>query len=331
MANAMAEKILITGASGFIGSFIVEEALRQGMEVWAAVRQGSSLRYLQDERINRVELNLADKEQMVRMLCDVQFDYVVHAAGATKALRREDFYAVNTKGTRNIVEALQQTQHSMKRFVFISSLSVMGAVREAEPHTDILDSDMPQPNTNYARSKLAAEEWLHEQCKLPFTILRPTGVYGPREKDYMLMADTIRKGIDTAVGYKRQDLTFIFVKDLVRAVLQSMKSEKTIGKAYFLSDGKVYSSRDFSDLIIDELEKKYVLRLTLPLWLLRCVCAVSDCWMHLTGKLSTLNNDHYNMLSQRNWRCDIMPSQRDFGYSPQWSLRQGVHSMLYER
>lgn len=322
------ERILITGASGFIGSFMVEEALSQNMEVWAAVRKSSSHRYLQDERIHKIELDLSSVEQMTVVFSGLSFDYAVHAAGATKAMHLDDFYRVNTEGTKNLVKALELSNMPLKRLVFISSLSIMGAVRENEPYTEICDSDIPQPNTAYGKSKLAAEEWLRAECKLPFTILRPTGVYGPREKDYMLMVESIRKGLDTAVGFKRQDITFVYVKDVVQAVFKSMKSDKTTGKAYFLSDGEVYTSKDFSDLIIAELNKKHVLRITFPLWVLKMVCAVSDVWMHITGKLSTLNNDHYNILKQRNWRCDITPAINDFNYKPEWKLKDGVRQCV---
>lgn len=322
------EKILITGASGFIGSFIVEEALTRGMEVWAAVRGTSSLQYLQDARIHTIKLNLSDEKQLQEALKEHRFDYVVHAAGATKALDKETFFKVNTEGTINLVKALEATSPSIKRLVFMSSLSVFGPVCEEMPYREICESDTPQPNTAYGKSKIAAEKWLRDNAKIPFTILRPTGVYGPREKDYMMMADSIRKGMDMAVGFKRQEITFVFVKDVVQAVFKSMKSDKTVGKAYFLSDGEVYTSTDFSDLIMAELGKKHVLRMTFPLWVLRLVCAVSDCWMHATGKLSTLNNDHYNILKQRNWRCDITPAKRDFDYSPEWSLADGVKEML---
>lgn len=322
------EKILITGASGFIGSFIVEEALALGMEVWAAVRGTSSMKYLQDERIRRVELDLSDESQMTMALKGLPFDYVVHAAGATKALDDDTFFKVNTYGTENLVKAVEKTSPTVKRFVLISSLSVFGPVKEQMPYEEICETDILQPNTAYGRSKLAAEEWMRHYAKLPFTILRPTGVYGPREKDYMMMADSIRRGMDVAVGYKRQDITFVFVKDVVQAVFKSMKSDKTVGNAYFLSDGEVYTSRTFSDLIMAELGKKYVLRLTFPLWVLKLVCAVSDLYVHATGKLSTLNNDHYNILKQRNWRCDITPAVNDFGYHPEWKLADGVREML---
>ena len=91
------KRILVTGASGFIGSFIVEEALRRGMQVWAAVRKSSSRQYLQDERIRFFELNLSSESELKEQLKDVRFDYVVHAAGVTKCLHKEDFHRINTK------------------------------------------------------------------------------------------------------------------------------------------------------------------------------------------------------------------------------------------
>lgn len=323
-------RVLITGASGFLGSFITEEALRRGMQVWVVVRRSSSMKYLQDERIHFVYSDLSSANQLAAAIKDYTFDYVIHAAGATKALKEETYYRVNTDGTKNLCNALKMTNQPVKRLVFISSLSVFGPAREQKPFTEIMETDTPQPNTAYGKSKLAAEKWLRNESGLPFTILRPTGIYGPREKDYMIMADSIRKGVDVAVGYTPQELTFVFVKDVVQAVFLAMESANSVGKAYFLSDGETYSSKDFSNLIRDELGKRFLLRPTLPLWVLRMVCAVSDVMMHLTGKLSVLNNDHYNILAQRNWRCDITPARRDLGYNPQWNLKKGVHEMLHD-
>ena len=153
-------KILVTGASGFIGSFIVEEALRRGMETWAAVRGSSKRDFLQDERIHFIELNLSSQQQLEEQLHGHQFDYVVHAAGVTKCLNSQDFYKINTEGTKNLVRALINLQMPLKRFVYISSLSIFGAIREQQPYKEILESDTPQPNTDYGRSKLQAEQWL---------------------------------------------------------------------------------------------------------------------------------------------------------------------------
>jgi len=318
-------KILITGASGFIGSFIVEEALRQGFDTWAAIRRSSSKEYLQDERIHFIELNLSSKEQLVEQLKGHDFDYVVHAAGVTKCINKEDFRRINTEGTKNLVTALRELQMPLRKFVFVSSLSVFGAIREQQPYEEIRETDQPLPNTAYGKSKLEAEQWLDSQGdSFPYVILRPTGVYGPREKDYFLMVKSIVQHSDFAVGYKRQDITFVYVSDVVQAVFLALEKGQ-IGRKYFLSDGEVYQSTTFSDLIHEELGRPWWIRITAPVWVLRIVTFFGEYVGRMTGKISALNNDKYNILRQRNWRCDIEPARRELGYEPQVKLPEGVH------
>lgn len=323
------KRILITGASGFIGSFIVEEALRQGMETWAAVRSSSSRAYLNDQRINFIELDLSDEQRLTEQLKDHQFDYVVHAAGVTKCINKDDFRRVNTEGTRHLVAALRALRMPIERFVFLSSLSVMGAIREQQPYTEIREDDTPQPNTAYGKSKLEAEETLKARSEeqFPYVILRPTGVYGPREKDYFIMAKSIKGHSDFAVGYKPQDITFVYVKDVVQAVFLALDHGKT-GSAYFLSDGKVYRSATFSNLIRRELGNPWWIRITAPIWILRIVTAVGDIIGRLSGKAIALNNDKYHILRQRNWRCDIQPAIDELGYKPQYDLERGVRETI---
>ena len=326
-------KILVTGASGFIGSFIVEEALKRGFETWAAVRKSSSREYLQDERIRFIELNFSSKEQLVEQLRGQEFDYVVHAAGVTKCLNKADFRRINTEGTKNLVTALLELQMPLKRFVFVSSLSVFGAIREQQPYEEIRETDRPQPNTAYGRSKLEAEEWLESEKgkvkseKFPYVILRPTGVYGPREKDYFIMAKSIKQHSDFAVGYKRQDITFVYVTDVVQAVFLALEKGQT-GRKYFLSDGQVYQSTTFSDLIHEELGRPWWIRITAPVWVLRIVTFFGEYIGRMTGKVTALNNDKYNILKQRNWRCDIEPARRELGYEPQVDLKEGVRRSI---
>ena len=335
-------KILVTGASGFIGSFIVEEALKRGFETWAAVRGSSSKAYLQDERINFIELNLSSKEQLVEQLRSHTFDYVVHAAGVTKCLDKRDFRRINTEGTKNLVTALMELQMPLKRFVFVSSLSVFGAIREKQPYEEIRETDTPQPNTEYGRSKLEAEQWLEKLSEnsessessedsdkkpFPYVILRPTGVYGPREKDYFLMAQSIKQHSDFAVGYRRQDITFVYVSDVVQAVFLALEKGRT-GRKYFLSDGEVYQSTTFSDLIHEELGRPWWIRITAPVWVLRIVTFCGEYIGRMTGKVTALNNDKYHILRQRNWRCDIEPAKKELGYEPKVQLKEGVHRAI---
>ena len=319
-------KILITGASGFIGSFIVEEALKRGFETWAAVRKSSSREWLKDERIHFIELNLSSKAQLVEQLRGMNFDYVVHAAGVTKCLNKADFHRINTEGTKNLAEALLEVKMPLKRFVFVSSLSIFGAIKEQEPYEEIRESDTPQPNTEYGRSKLEAEQFL-ATTTLPYIILRPTGVYGPREKDYFIMAKSIKGHSDFAVGYKRQDITFIYVKDVVQAVFLALDKGEN-GRQYFLSDGEVYQSTTFSDLIHEELGRPWWIRITAPVWVLRIVTFFGEYIGRMTGKVTALNNDKYNILKQRNWRCDIQPAIDELGYQPTVKLEQGVKETI---
>ena len=321
------EKILITGASGFIGSHIVEEALKQGYDVWAAVRRSSSREFLQDERIHFIELNLSSQQQLEEQLRSVTFDYVVHAAGATKCLHADDFFRINTEGTKNLVRALLAVGMPLKRFVFISSLSIMGAIREQQPYQEIRDTDTPQPNTAYGRSKLEAERFLDGLCGFPYVILRPTGVYGPREKDYFLQVKSIKGHVDFAVGFKRQDITFVYVTDVVQAVFLAMEKGQT-GHRYILSDGEVYQSATFSDYVHEELGRPWWIRITAPVWVLRIVTFCGEYWGRWTKKMTALNNDKFNILKQRNWRCDIEPARRELGYEPKVKLQEGVRRSI---
>lgn len=323
-------KILITGASGFIGSFMVERALALGMETWAAVRPTSSRKYLTDKRIHFINLNLGNEKELYTQLkehLDTEgrpFDYVIHAAGATKCRRAEDFFSINAEGTERLALSLRLTE-ALKadgRFVFISSLSVMGQAHEKD-NQPITEHDLPVPNTAYGASKLQAESLLADVKGLNYVVLRPTGVYGPRERDYAMMAQSIRRHIDFAVGYRPQTLTFIYVADLVDAAFLALEHGEC-GRKYFLTDGAEYSSRAFSDLIQQRLGVRHVLHVTAPLWVLRVVSWIAEHAARMLGTTSTLNSDKYRIMCQRNWRCDITPARKELGYCPQWPLKRGV-------
>lgn len=322
------KKILITGASGFIGSFIVEEALSQGLETWAAVRSSSSRKYLQDKRIHFLELDFSSEDKLCEQLRGHEFHYIVHAAGATKCQDKNDFYRINAEGTAHFIKAIRSVKMPIEKFVFISSLSIFGAIKQQQPYAEITDTDIPEPNTYYGKSKLAAEELLKEYAgTIPYVILRPTGVYGPREKDYFIMAKSIKRHIDFAVGYQQQDITFVYVKDVVQAVFLAIKKGKS-GKKYFLSDGRVYQSVTFSNIIRKELGNPWWIRITAPIFVLRVITFFGDIIGRITGKMSALNSDKYHILKQRNWQCDIQPAINDLGYRPNYDLIQGVKETI---
>ena len=327
------KSILITGASGFIGSFLVERGLEAGMNVWAALRATSSRKYLTDSRTQFIELDLGHDERLRAQLKahaeqHGPFDYVIHAAGATKCRRPEDFQKTNAEGTLRLALSLLETGALRPggRFVFLSSLSVCGPVHEID-FEPITENDTPLPNTAYGRSKLQAERYLADVPGLNYVVLRPTGVYGPRERDYFMMAKSIRQHVDFAVGFRPQVLTFIYVADLVEAAYLALDRGPR-GAVYPLSDGRQYTSRTFSDLLQLELGVKRVVHLTAPLWVLWLVSCIAGKAAALLGRTSTLNLDKYRIMRQRNWKCSIEAARRDLGYRPQWPLTRGVRAAV---
>jgi nucleoside-diphosphate-sugar epimerase len=326
------KRILITGASGFVGSFLVEEGLRSGLKVWAGIRASSSKRYLGQPELQFAELDFAHPERLTEQLrrhrdAHGGWDYIVHCAGVTKCRQRAEFFRGNTEATTHFVEALHALGMLPRRFVYISSLSVVGPAHEKD-FADITTADTPQPNTAYGVSKLQAEDYLRRDESLPWVILRPTGIYGPREKDYFLMAQSIKQHVDFAAGWTRQDITFIYVKDLVQAVFAALTAEKAVHRTYHLSDGLTYNSREFSDLLRQELGHPWMVRIRCPLALLKVLSAVCGTVAGWLGKSSTLNPDKYNIMKQRNWRCDIRPAREDLGYQPRYPLPRGVKEAM---
>lgn len=325
------ESILITGASGFIGSFIAEEAVRRGMGTWAGVRASSSREYLQDRRLNFLELDFSRPDRLEGALSRQKeacgkFDYIVHCAGVTKCADRADFDRVNYRQTKLLIDTLRKLDMVPRQFISISTLSVFGPIHE-EDYSPILETDTPQPDTAYGQSKLKAERYLQSLSDFPYVIFRPTGVYGPREKDYFLMAKSIRQHTDFAVGFRRQDLTFVYVKDIVQAVFLAME-KRVARRAYFLSDGEVYSSRAFSDLIQKELGNPWVIHFRCPLFVLKVVSLLAERWARLRHQASTLNSDKYRIMKQRNWQCDITPTVDELGYRPAYDLERGVKETI---
>ena len=325
------KSILITGAGGFIGGFLVEEALKRGYDTWAAVRSTTSREFLQDKRIHFIELDYSDQDRLEETLRDHmgewgRWDYIVHNLGVTKSTNYLDFERVNYGYLRSLVDGLKATNMTPDVFLMMSSLSVMGPGDE-KTYKPIMPKDVPMPNTFYGVSKLKAETYLQSVDGFPFTIFRCTGVYGPHEKDYFLMIKSIKRGFDFSVGFKKQMLTFIYVKDLVTGVMDALE-KGPLRKAYFISEDKAYTQQEFRKIVCEELGKKFVIPVTCPLWLVKVVCSVAEWIGKVTLKASPLNRDKFKILKQRNWQCDTSDAQRDFNFSPKYSLRDGIREAI---
>lgn len=327
----MKKKILITGASGFIGSAVVSQALEQGYETWAGIRSSSSRSMLQDKRINFIDLNYSDKEKLSEQLRSLtnekgKFDAIVHVAGITKAIRKSDFDKINFLFTKNFVEAIIEADVVPKSFVFMSTLGAIG-VGDEETYMPMECDREPNPNTAYGKSKLLAENFLKSIPNFPYVILRPTGVYGPNDKDYLILIKAVNKGINVGAGFKKQLLSFIYISDLVDIVFSCI-DKNIVQKEYYVSDGCGYTDDEFNKIVQQALQKKRVLRLKLPLTLVKGAAYVSEKIGELLNRPLTFNTDKYKIMRQRNWTCDISPLQKDINFTPKYYLKNGVEKTI---
>ena len=327
----MSAKILITGAGGFIGGFIVEEALSRRYETWAGVRKTTSREHLSNPEIHFIDLNYTNKETLISQLKRHQeefgkWDYIVHNLGVTKCKNPDDFERINYGFVKNFTEALIETDMVPRQFILMSSLGAWG-LGDEKNFSLLRPTDPLRPNTRYGMSKLKAERHLESHPGLRYVVMRPTGVYGPYEKDYYLMMKSIKYGFDFIVGFKPQLITFIYVKDLVQAIFKAIDRGVT-RRGYFLSEGKAYTSTQFRKYVATALGKRRVIPVKIPLWLLWVVSVVAEKVAGMLGSTSTLNRDKFRIMKQRNWICDISDAQHELGFAPQYSLERGVNECV---
>jgi nucleoside-diphosphate-sugar epimerase len=322
--------VLITGASGFIGSFLVEEALGRGFTVYAGIRSTSSRRWLGDPRIRFVGFDFSSAGAVVNTLEEckkdqVTFHYVIHNAGITKARTKDDFMRVNYGMTRDLIDGLRQTGLIPRKFILMSSLAAFGP---GNPDTmqPVRLSDPPNPAGEYGKSKLEAEKYLQQQPDLPWIILRPTGVYGPREKDYYVFFRTISRGLETYIGSSKQALSFIYIRDLARLTFDALESPVS-RRSYFVSDGRDYTAEDFAAIAKRHLGKK-TLRIVVPAGMVRPLAFILEKTGSVLGRTPLLNTDKVKILGSLNWRCDAGPLQADFQFTARYTLDAGVKETL---
>lgn len=320
-------KVLVVGAGGFAGGFMVQEALNRGYEVWAGVRASTSRKYLDDPRIHFVTLDFDNPETLPETLKAAlpgndRWDWIVYNLGATKCLNYLDFSRINYDYLRYMTEALDLSGKVPEKLLYMSSLSAVGPGDE-RGGTPFTEEMIPHPNTRYGASKLKAEMQL-AMSGIPSIVFRATGIYGPRDKDYFLMFESIKRGFDFSVGFRRQLLSFIYVGDLARAVYDALE-KAPVGETYNIAEPRTYTQREFRRMAASAVGRRAVIPVKVPLPGVKVVSAVMEKIGVVRGKPSTLNSDKYNILKQRNWSVDVSKAQRDFGFSPRVNLEEGIN------
>ncbi|TLU99369.1 NAD-dependent epimerase/dehydratase family protein [Dyadobacter luticola] len=333
----MKEKVLITGASGFIGYHLAEAALEAGMEVHAMVRPTSDLTSLKELQVAQeqsgkpdalvfVNADFSSKLSLKTLLEEGQYTSIIHAAGVTKAKSAEAYNLVNAGYTLNLAQAAMSSDIPLRRFVFLSSLAAIGPLAYSEEQP-ITERTSPVPVTDYGRSKLLAEQYLEQVNGLPLSIIRPTAVYGPGEKDLFVLFRTLSKGLDAYIGKRPQRLSFVYVKDLVAATMSALSENKLETTIYNISDGHSYDRYALADRF-REISGKHIIRTHLPLFLVKIMAGFMDLLYAFSSRTPVLNREKLKELTAPNWICSIDAARNNLHYQPQYDLRQGLTETL---
>lgn len=323
----MKTKVLITGANGFIGSHLTAACLKAGFEVHAAIRSGSNLSLFQkmvaeSPDLQIITLDYFDRESVSRHIAEEGYEYIIHNAGITKAKDESTYNKVNAEMTLALAKATLDSGVKVKRFIYLSSLAALGPLRHDG------SGSRPHPLTAYGKSKLLAERYLQNLRGLPVTLIRPTAVYGPGEKDLLIVLRLLSQGFDLNIGSTPQKLTFVHVSDLVNSILLAMNEFHSPWMSFDISDGNDYNRYALSEAVKTATGKN-AFRLHFPISLVRGLAWINESYASITGKYPALNEDKVHELAAENWHCNVAPAVKVLGYQPQHDLTSGVSQTIH--
>ncbi len=313
-------KVLVTGATGFLGSHIAELLARQGHTVRVLVRHTSDRSFLQGFE---TEEALGDVTQPDTLPAAVEgAEAIVHAAGLTKARSAAEFEAVNAQGTANLLAALDPSQ-PLRRFVLISSISAHGPSDDGQPRPP----DAPAaPVTTYGRSKLGGEEAVRSWAgdRRPATIIRPPVIYGPRDRELLPFFRLARWRLAPLLGDGTNVVSFVYVEDAARAAVLAATAEDDAPSAtYALDDGAVHTWRDLLAAVEQAVGRK-ALRIPSPPWAYASAAFVSELYGRLRRQAVIFTRDKVVEMRQRYWVCSHDEISRDLGWEPQVGIGEGA-------
>lgn len=317
-------KILLTGATGFVGSHILDALLARRLAVVVLVRRTSNLRFIRDQ-LQRIELRTVaglDPEALAGALEGVT--HVIHCAGLTKAVHAAEFSAVNELGTRHLVSAINGRSGQVRRVVHLSSLA---AGRPGTRHTPARETDHPAPVSVYGQSKWAAEREMIERCAVEYVILRPPAVYGPRDEEFLSLFRSIRGRILPLIAGGRQELSLVYVRDLAEVAVACLTAAGVAGGIYHVAGPEIVTTRELGGAVAQALGAQPV-GIYLPGFMVRWVCAGRQAIAALARRATVLGHGKHRELLAPGWVCDTTRLQQALGSVPATQLRDGLRETL---
>jgi len=312
-------KALVTGATGFVGSHLVERLLGAGMGVVCLVRPTSDLAALEGMDIERRVADLDDADSLRPAVRGV--DYVFHAAGLTRARTRGEYLAVNADGTRRLLEALLAEGVEPRRFVYVSSLAAVGPANSPEPPDE---SAPPRPIDGYGASKLAGERVVLDHAeRLAVTIVRPPAVYGPRDRNFLpLLRSTLRLGRMPMVGKPSKQMALAYVSDLAEGLYLAAESHKAVGRTYFIASGN-YTMGELVEAVCSVLHLP-PRRLRVPSPLARLIGEIGQLKWAITGRPQIVSRRKVRDMLQPRWTCSWNRARQELSYREAVNLKEGM-------
>lgn len=313
--------ILVTGATGFLGSHIAEQLSQSGRAVRALVRRSSNTRFLNS--LANVELaygSVEDRDSVLRATRGVTG--IIHAAGLVKAKSPDEFLRVNTEGTENLIEAAERELPTLNRFVFVSSQAA-GGPSDADG-TPVQVGQEKAPVTAYGRSKLAAEKSLLAAQSISSVILRPPAIYGPRDSEILIFFKSVSTGILPLTNPLDARYSMIYGPDCAAACIRALDAEIPSGSIFYLEDGKPVTFAEMIRLVEQALGKKAWIRLPLPQNLVRGAAFLTQLYGKWADRAVMLTLDKCNELHAPGWVCDGSEAQQALGWKPEVQFEAGV-------
>ena len=317
MTNSL--KALVTGGTGFIGSHVTEALIRKRVQVRCLIRNTSDLRWLKGLPVEFVHGDCNDRTSLKKAVRGV--DWVFHLAGVTKAIKEGSYFEVNGLGTENLIHACLDSNPRLQKFIYISSQAAAGPSRNG---LNKKESDPCEPVSVYGRSKRAGEEWaLARAHELPVLILRPSVVYGPRDKDVFALFKCLSRRINPCPTDPDKRLSLCYVQDLVRGILLAAEIQTKSGEIFFLSDGKDYRMEEIGDIVAQAMGID-AFRIRVSRHMIWGIACFSEVLSKFSRRPSLLNKDKAVEMIQKDWACDITKAKTLLGFEPGVPLPEGA-------
>jgi dihydroflavonol-4-reductase len=306
----------VTGGTGFIGSHLVDHLVQRGCDVRCLVRDRSRLRWLQGKPVTIVEGGLGSRSVIQEAASGT--DAVFHLAGATAAGSREAYRKINTEGCRSVATASLSARYPPEVFIYMSSLAAIGPGRFDEI---VAENRVPHPVTDYGRSKLEGERVLSEMGPLPLVVVRPTAVYGPRDKEIFPLFRLASKGVFPVFNTESR-ISLIHVEDLIRGVISAAEKGR-VGETYFLTHPTPVEASSLPQLFGSALGRR-VRTIRVPGPVLNAAAALSETWGRVSGKMPIFNRDKVKELTAAGWICDWEKAEREIAFRAEVNLADGL-------